>query len=781
MSSIPGVTAQVNSMGGCNSSNCCDQIAALKADVGSLKAQQADIYKTLGQLEYKLYGLEGEIAKIRQDFIALSLGLGALVAILAAPLIAAAITGIVGSIATLGASVATAIANIGVVQGEIVILQSEIGGALVLAGSAQTTALAATGTAGGALALAGTANGAAISAGAVALAATGTAGAAIATAGAAASVADKLGQKLPPLEAKTSTAISTANKASSDVQGVQSQLSPLKTQVETVYAEVQTVKQQLDVKFDQVKKDVDIKIAQTTGEIVQVKTQVGAQGQKVNQLTGQVNTVAGDVVALKNKPSGQPGKDGAPGKDGKNGTNGTNGAPGKNGTNGTNGTNGSPGKNGTNGTNGTNGSPGKNGTNGTNGTNGAPGKPGNNAVPGLNGLKGLNGQNGTPGLNGKDGANGTNGINGQNGAPGTNGKDGVNGVTTIVQGANVNPGKENEIIDLLKILPATLIANQAYRAAAVADAAKGSCQSSKPGGCEGGTADQIGKLGGIINGISAGVGVINNAVLGTVISTLNVINTKLGSQIVGGLSAWSKGIAEVVNKSQILNVLTYISVLHNAYMLSNALSQTLFSAVGNSLAALGLKDTSQDPAGTPFNVGKIVGDWTEGFFKSVFGVATVNGIKADWKKYNRVYQAAAQVVNSGQSIGHSILGALEVVDSHVAKIGNALQKFRVVSDKAYSWMNPTPSFQNRFFTGLQATQEVVSQIDQVSSEVISVQENITQMGKLKEELDKSLKEETGSTQAAAIPEATATKDAAAAVKVASKSPVIPETAITKPD
>jgi peptidoglycan hydrolase CwlO-like protein len=781
MSSIPGVTAQVNSIGGCNSSNCCDQIAALTADVGSLKAQQGEIYKTLGQLEYKIYGLEGEIASLNQKLIAITFGLAALVAVAAAPLIAAAIAGVVGSISALSGSIASAIASFGVIQGEIVELHVETAGALALAGGAQSTAIVAEGTAASALALATTAQGTAIAANGLAIAATSTAGAAIATAGSAAAVANDLGTKLPPLQAKADDALSRADKAVSDVQSVQSQLEPIKTQVETVYAEVQTVKQQLDVKFDQVKKDVDIKIAQTTGEIVQVKTQVGAQGQKVNQLTGQVNTVAGDVVALKNKPSGQPGKDGAPGKDGKNGTNGTNGAPGKNGQNGTNGTNGSPGKDGQNGTSGVNGAPGQNGQNGTSGVNGAPGKPGNNAVPGLNGLNGINGQNGAPGLKGKDGIDGKNGTNGTNGAPGQNGKDGAPGVTTIIQGASVNPGKENEIIDLLKILPATLIANQAYRAAAVADAAKGSCQSSKPGGCEGGTADQIGKMGGILNGISAGVGVLNNAVLGTVTSTLNVINTKLGSQIVGGLSSWSKGIAEVVNKSQILNVLTYISVLHNAYMLSNSLSQTLFSAIGNSLSALGLKDTSQDPAGTPFNVGKIVGDWTETFFKSVFGVATVNGIKADWKKYNRVYQAAAQVVNSVQSIGHSILGALEVVGSHVAKIGNALQKFRVVSEKAYSWMNPTPSFQNRFFTTLQQTQEVVSQIDQVSSEVISVQENITQMGKLKEELDNSLKQETDSKQAAAIPEATVTKDAAAAVKVASKSPTIPETAITKPD
>jgi hypothetical protein len=329
-------------------------------------------------------------------------------------------------------------------------------------------------------------------------------------------------------------------------------------------------------------------------------------------------------------------------------------------------------------------------------------------------------------------------------------------------------------------MPAVLAGSQIFRAAATSAAAAGACQSSKPGGCPGGSADQIKGLDGIMSGLSTAFGAVNNQLLQPMSRTIDVINSKLGAPIAGGLSAWSQGIAEVVNKSQILNVLTYISVLHNAYFLSNSLSQTLFSAVGNSLAALGLKDTSVDPAGTPFNVGKIVGDWTETFFKSVFGVATVNGIKADWKKYSRIYQAAAQVVYSVQSIGHSILGALEIVGSHVAKIGNALQKFRVVSEKAYSWMNPTSSFQNRFLTGLTQTQEVVSQIDQVSSEVLSVQENIVQMGKLKEELVKSTGQEPDSKQAAATPEAVKVKEAAAKAKTASVSPVITEESIQKP-
>jgi hypothetical protein len=195
---------------------------------------------------------------------------------------------------------------------------------------------------------------------------------------------------------------------------------------------------------------------------------------------------------------------------------------------------------------------------------------------------------------------------------------------------------------------------------------------------------------------------------------------------------------------------------------------------------VGIKDTSKDPNGTPFDVNKIVGDWVDGFFKSIFGVQTVEGIKSDWKKYSRIYQAAANILYSFQSIGYSILGALEVVGSWTAKIGNALNKWRVVGEKAYGWMNPNVDFQNRFFTTLQQTQEVVSQIDQVASEVLSVQETITQLSKNKDELFKSVGEATDGKKSADKPEAEQVKTAEEQAKAASKSPAITDSDQVKP-
>jgi hypothetical protein len=105
------------------------------------------------------------------------------------------------------------------------------------------------------------------------------------------------------------------------------------------------------------------------------------------------------------------------------------------------------------------------------------------------------------------------------------------------------------------------------------------------------------------------------------------------------------------------------------------------------------------------------------------GIETVNGIKAEWKRLNRIYQAAANIVWSIQSITYSILESLETVGQWVAQIGNAARKYGVFVEKAYGWMNPNVNFtQNRFFNALNKTQEAVESVDKLS--VIQISRSI---------------------------------------------------------
>ena len=276
---------------------------------------------------------------------------------------------------------------------------------------------------------------------------------------------------------------------------------------------------------------------------------------------------------------------------------------------------------------------------------------------------------------------------------------------------------------------------------------------------------------------------LDRSLQGADLSLLAVINAKLGPQLPnGGISGFLKKFWDATRLDRVLAVFTWIGVLHNAYMLSNGISQTLFSAISNGLASFGVTDAD----GNPLEIGQEVAKWSEGFFKSIFGVQVVDGIKSTWKKYNRIYQAAANIVWSIQSITYSILEALETIGQWVAKIGNAARKYGVFAEKAFNWMNPNVQFSNnRFFNALNKTQEAVEVLDTIAGETLNIAQTSTELAKQVDEFDKAVKGESATgqvvTQPSKTPEHTATATAAAAATAISLTPVLPKESLSKPE
>ncbi|MBN3889909.1 MAG: hypothetical protein HWQ43_12255 [Nostoc sp. JL31] len=291
------------------------------------------------------------------------------------------------------------------------------------------------------------------------------------------------------------------------------------------------------------------------------------------------------------------------------------------------------------------------------------------------------------------------------------------------------------------------------------------CEIAQPGGCLGNALDDsANKVNQNNNQNTANLlDKINAGANAAQLALLELMNTKLGDLIPGGISGKLQRLSSWMHLDRVLNILIWWQTLHNAYMLSANLGQTLTSAISNVLAAIGIKDAE----GSPLEIGEVLGSQFDSLAKTVIGESEWGGIKAEYKKWNRIYQAAANLMNSIQSIGYSILSALEVVGSWVAVIGNALRQWGEVSEKAYRWMNPTPNFQNKFFTALEKTEDVVSQIDSVASEVLSVQETVTQIGTQKTEFLKALGEEPNSKQGTTPPEAAKIKAASDASKLVS--------------
>lgn len=285
---------------------------------------------------------------------------------------------------------------------------------------------------------------------------------------------------------------------------------------------------------------------------------------------------------------------------------------------------------------------------------------------------------------------------------------------------------------------------------ALQDASKAAtCDTMQPGGC---SSNAINKATGslfdrLMQGLGAGADLNSLALLKPIKESVELVNTKLGPQLPNGgisglLSSFFSSfnnLASWMHLDRILNILTFTNSLHNAYMLSNGLEQTLFSMVSNVLATVGIKDKD----GSALDINGIVGRTVDNLFKSVLGTQTVNGIKQDWAKLNRIYQAGANVIGSFQSIANSFQSGIDAIGSQTGKIGNALKRFGVVGERAFGWMsenfNTRTSWLDRLENSINSVQQVTSNIDTVASEVLSVQDTVKQLREQQKEFETALK------------------------------------------
>jgi hypothetical protein len=274
------------------------------------------------------------------------------------------------------------------------------------------------------------------------------------------------------------------------------------------------------------------------------------------------------------------------------------------------------------------------------------------------------------------------------------------------------------------------------------------------------------------NVVETTTGTATNAVDVTMTSTSqgNAIMTGLR-----GVNRFLKRANEQLKLDRILNILTLITTIHNAAMLSNSIKDTLVSAVDNAIATLGW--LPKDEEGREIALSEMVNDTIENTIISIIGRDNYQGITTTWKKANRIYQAAANILYSLQSMMSSVINALEVGFGWVAWIGNALKKWGVVTEKAYAWMNPSPNFQNKFFTALNKGEEIASNLEEVTSEVRETGETFNNLDELKKELDKSLEEGLAQPQISNTEQI----DIAELASTASAAPPIAPTDLDKPE
>jgi hypothetical protein len=222
---------------------------------------------------------------------------------------------------------------------------------------------------------------------------------------------------------------------------------------------------------------------------------------------------------------------------------------------------------------------------------------------------------------------------------------------------------------------------------------------------------------------------------------------KLGGQLAGGLSAGISRIFQNAIVDRAIAYLTYVTALHNAFQLSNSLTQTLFSAADTILQALGIKLVGVN--GEELNAGQVVNSFFFSFFASIFGQDNANGMRKSWLQYSRIYQAASNMYSGIQSMFDSARSIGEMTVANVGKIGNALKKAGTVYENAYNWMSEKATAASarqqvfeKFRQGIEQAENITSSIENVASNVVSIQSELTEFKNNKNQFDAAITGET---------------------------------------
>ncbi|NET70564.1 MAG: hypothetical protein F6K62_06150 [Sphaerospermopsis sp. SIO1G2] len=293
-------------------------------------------------------------------------------------------------------------------------------------------------------------------------------------------------------------------------------------------------------------------------------------------------------------------------------------------------------------------------------------------------------------------------------------------------------------VDAIPLLALTLFTtNPKSKSWATSAAKAGTCQALQPNEC-GGQALKKNR-----RDLSNELGATNLAAQGLDLSLLKVINDKLGDQIknaagkkigIGGaLTRFAK--STVVDRT--LNLIGTASSIHNALMLSNDIGTTLLGTIQNIINIFGIKDGND----SEYEITTILGKKLKEFIEGLIGAHNVTKLEKALAKANRIYQASSNIFSSIRSMHDTTLNLTTTVANNTGKIGNKLREQGVVDFDAY------PEFSENIkpnkFSGLIATlekgQEAASALESITSDVVSIKDDIKTITENRDNLTKELK------------------------------------------
>ncbi|MCC5626854.1 hypothetical protein LC613_01065 [Nostoc sphaeroides CHAB 2801] len=439
-------------------------------------------------------------------------------------------------------------------------------------------------------------------------------------------------------------------------------------------------------------------------------TRVGTLAEQAKGLAGQAFSKAGEALtvgltalALYQTFKGLRGLQGIPG------------IPGRQGERGLQGITGMPGRNGITTVVTLPGIPGRQGERGLQGVPGAPGKQGERGIQGLPGVSGRDGITsvvtlpGTPGAPGRQGLPGT---PGRQGLPGRNGRDGI----------DVNPAEAASLRALIIAQHNQTRLNSTTQHSATRTRI---------------LTPILAAFAPVLALLKQIYDIVSKAASAAQLALLNIINNKLGNQVVGGISGLVTRIAQNTYVEKTLAVLTFAATIHNAFMLSNNLAQTLGTVIDQCVSFIVPKGID----GQSITIGDSLGKLAHQIIADTIGEANYKKISEEWALANRIYQATANVFNTVGNAVATISSGMEVIGGNVGKIGNALKIWGVLGEKAYGWMNPQPNLHGRFFNYMTGATDALNTINAVVAVPLAVAVAVTEVNSARTALQASLNQE----------------------------------------
>ncbi|MEH1811930.1 MAG: hypothetical protein V7K26_03660 [Nostoc sp.] len=349
---------------------------------------------------------------------------------------------------------------------------------------------------------------------------------------------------------------------------------------------------------------------------------------------------------------------------------------------------------------------------------------------GIKSLRGLQGIPGIPGRQGERGLQGIQGVPGRDGVtavvtlpgtPGPRGQTGRQGVPGIPgrNGRDVNPAEAANLRNLIIQQHAQTRANSTVQ--------------------HGQTRVTIltpimAALAPVLALLKQIYDIVSKAASAAQLALLNIINNKLGNQVVGGVSGFIEQIAKNTYIDKALGILTFAATVHNGLMLSNNLGVTFLAIIDQVTGLVMPKNID----GNPIVLSEIIGKTTQALIVDAVGQENYTQLSEQWALANRIYQSTANVFNQVVSLGGLLASGIEIVGGNVGKIGNGLRKGGVLLENAYQWMNPTPNLKGKFFTFANNAQESLNTVQAVVAVPVSIKESINSIGSSNADLQREI-------------------------------------------